>query len=622
MTTATPAFAAVRPRVVVATTGDSRLLDEVIAELAEELTVGVVRVTGGGGSGKSTALDHLAAVFAQDERIIFLDEPTQDELDNCRDDVLIVATTVGSTKHGVELALEPWGQDELIEYLLNTHRDACSSVIAQVGAAANWAWTPEVACVVLERFVADGSLTDPRRALTQYIAERLTSKDQTIAAQHLCFAKLAGRAHQIEAAAIDLSEVGCPRDVLKLLRHEVVQLPLAAQYIVSAVEARDDATPLSLNLPTELIEEVGRCCQGNQAAFMRLAKLLDSRGTELVHAMAASILVAADRQWRLPKRREPWGLNGGIFRHAQWPDVDLARAMLRDCDFSGANLASSVFYEAYASSARFDDANLHRASLIRINAYDASFRRCNLERARMPNARLSKADFSDANLAEAALMKADLREANFSAASLRQADLSVAQLPGASFENANLENAVLRQANLTAADLRTVRLQGACLEKAILNSVQMEDIQMTDAILCEARLRDAHLTGSVLQNADLRRADLRGAGLAEIDWEGADLRGANLSGATFHMGSSRSGLVGSPIACEGSRTGFYTDDVEDLSFKRPEEVRKANLRGADLRGANVKNVDFYLVDLRDAQLDRAQRDQARQTGAILEDCVA
>jgi uncharacterized protein YjbI with pentapeptide repeats len=109
--------------------------------------------------------------------------------------------------------------------------------------------------------------------------------------------------------------------------------------------------------------------------------------------------------------------------------------------------------------------------------------------------------------------------------------------------------------------------------------------------------------------------------LAEINWQGADLRGANLSGATFHMGSSRRGLVGSPIACEGSKTGFYTDDFEDRHFKRPETIRKANLHRADLRGANLAKLDLYLVDLREAKLDRSQIDHARKCGAILEDVV-
>ena len=78
-----------------------------------------------------------------------------------------------------------------------------------------------------------------------------------------------------------------------------------------------------------------------------------------------------------------------------------------------------------------------------------------------------------------------------------------------------------------------------------------------------------------------------------INWERADLRGADLRGASFHLGSSRSGLVGSPIACEGSRTGFYTDDFNEQDFKAPEEIRKANLCGADLRGACLDGVELH-----------------------------
>jgi uncharacterized protein YjbI with pentapeptide repeats len=108
--------------------------------------------------------------------------------------------------------------------------------------------------------------------------------------------------------------------------------------------------------------------------------------------------------------------------------------------------------------------------------------------------------------------------------------------------------------------------------------------------------------------------------LAEVDWEGADLRAADLRGASFHLGSSRSGLVFSPIACEGSRTGFYTDDLEEQHYKSPEEVRKANLCGADLRGAHLEGADFYLVDLRQAHYDADQDLYLRRCGAILTGC--
>ena len=88
---------------------------------------------------------------------------------------------------------------------------------------------------------------------------------------------------------------------------------------------------------------------------------------------------------------------------------------------------------------------------------------------------------------------------------------------------------------------------------------------------------------------------------------------AFLRGCTFHLGSSRSGLVGSPIASEGSRTGFYTDKLNEQDFKAPEEIRKANLRGADLPRASIANVDFYLVDLRNARYTPEQETQLRRT---------
>jgi uncharacterized protein YjbI with pentapeptide repeats len=180
---------------------------------------------------------------------------------------------------------------------------------------------------------------------------------------------------------------------------------------------------------------------------------------------------------------------------------------------------------------------------------------------------------------------------------------------------------MLRQSDLAGLDFRRAKINDACFDRANLKAVQLEDVRIDRPSMCEARMRGARLTGSIFKDAKLAGADLQGAELAEIDWEGADLHGANLRGATFHLGSSRSGLVGSPIAREGSMTGFYTDDLDDMSFKRPEEVRKANLRGANLLRADTRNVDFYLVDLRDAQLDPGQREQARQTGAILDDFV-
>ncbi|MBI2922457.1 MAG: pentapeptide repeat-containing protein [Planctomycetes bacterium] len=75
----------------------------------------------------------------------------------------------------------------------------------------------------------------------------------------------------------------------------------------------------------------------------------------------------------------------------------------------------------------------------------------------------------------------------------------------------------------------------------------------------------------------------------------------------------------SPLASEGTRTGFYTDDAGEQDFKPPEEIRKADLRGADLRFARVLDTDFYLVDLRGAKYTLEQGEHFARTGAILQD---
>ena len=120
-----------------------------------------------------------------------------------------------------------------------------------------------------------------------------------------------------------------------------------------------------------------------------------------------------------------------------------------------------------------------------------------------------------------------------------------------------------------------------------------------------------------MSQCNFEGAALNNARMALINWEYCDLRNADLRGCSFHLGSTRCGLVGSPYPSHGTRTGFYTDEYKEQYFKPPELIRKANLFGADLRGANITGVDFYLVDLREAKYDRGQLDQLISTGAIL-----
>jgi uncharacterized protein YjbI with pentapeptide repeats len=239
-----------------------------------------------------------------------------------------------------------------------------------------------------------------------------------------------------------------------------------------------------------------------------------------------------------------------------------------------------------------------------VEARRASFRAARLEGANHEGIRARQGVFERTILRGARLVRADLTDAELDRADLEDADAS-----GATFD----------RAHLVGLDLRSTALAAASFNRATFDRCDLSGLELAAPDFGNAILENTDLTGSVMPNANFAGALFPGAGLAEVHWERADLRGSDLRGSTFYMGSSRSGLVFSPIACEGSRTGFYSEDLEDWAHKAPEEIRKANLRGADLRGCLLEGVDFYLVDLRDARYDEEAREWFRKCGAILED---
>jgi uncharacterized protein YjbI with pentapeptide repeats len=169
---------------------------------------------------------------------------------------------------------------------------------------------------------------------------------------------------------------------------------------------------------------------------------------------------------------------------------------------------------------------------------------------------------------------------------------------------------------LNGLPLRKARLDGALFAHAQMVGCDMEGMDLRGADFTKSLLKDVLLTGSRMPRARFVEACLQGAGLADVDWEEADLRFADMRNCTFHLGSSRSGLVDSPIASEGSRTGFYGDEFDQQTYRAPEEIRKANLCGADIRNARIEGTDFYLVDLRRTKYTRQQFEHLRRCGAI------
>jgi uncharacterized protein YjbI with pentapeptide repeats len=613
-----PKRAPVRPRVFSPVTDDSILLEEEVQRLVTRRRGGSLRLWGPTGSGTTTALGHLAHVLAGAD-ILFLDCPRRDQFPRSPDRWVVFSMPRTDTDLPVTDTYEmaPWREDEWIEYLLATRPERCRSVMTRL-------WADEgrdliegnagLCAMVLDRLAVDDSIPSLRSALLRCVEDRVLDPERREAVRGAAL-KLVLDA-SLELAAVFRARNPAELALVHLLGHRSVQLVLAADRIVADVRGPGECDHAGRPSPRDLVRLAAAELAGHAALRDVLLGWLSGRPDR--HALATSLLHAAGWHWTPPPGQK-LRLAGAYLDHVRWPEVllpgvDLARADLSRADLRKANLAG----------AKLSEANLARANLREASLAGATASRVNLAGADLAGGDLQGATLDEADLERATLQGADLRAASLNGtkltgASLGGADLRGARLPGAALEGADFSGADLGGANLRGLTLRDARFAGARFEGADLAEGDLEGMELPEADFRDANLEGALLTGSAMRAARFDGARLRGAGLAEVDWEGASLRGADLRGVSFHLGSTRSGLVGSPIACEGSRTGFYTDDYGEQDFKAPEEIRKANLCHADLRGARIQGVDFYLVDLRHALFDPEHERHLRRCGAILED---
>jgi uncharacterized protein YjbI with pentapeptide repeats/energy-coupling factor transporter ATP-binding protein EcfA2 len=632
-----PQIAAVRPRVSSADGGEELLLEDEVRRLLEAGTRGVVALLGPAGSGKTTALQHLAAVLPPDAPVTLLDGPDYARWAPDANRLVVYAPT-GSPKPSphaedvltdliavapdpralqqINYRLAPWGRDDLIEYLLSAHRPRCASVIGRVPARQRvlLGGLPELWRPVLDRLATDEALPDALAALHRHLEEHLSDTDLLERARSACLnAQVA--ATDLDAVLTALARPGFAPGLVRALRHPAVQLLLAAERIAADLRCDGDCDVLALRLPRELVKATGTLIAEDGRALARLHALLD--GPPWSHAMAVSVLHTTGTGWLL-QARHLTALAGAYLDGARWPCASLAKADLTEADLSGADLFGSRLSEACAHKTVLSRARLRETILEGLVAVEADLSNADLSGARADGARFDSANLERARLVEAMLAGASFPGANLSAATFQSANLRGASLTGARIEGADFTEADLTNADLTGLCLREATWVGATFAGANIDRCDLEYLSLPAACFERASLMGALLTGTTMPGANFEYARMCEAGLADVEWEGASLRGADLRGASFHMGSCRSGLVGSPIPCEGSRTGFYTDELDEQTYKAPEEIRKANLCGADLRGALLDGVDFYLVDLRGAQYDPEQEEHLRRSGAILE----
>jgi uncharacterized protein YjbI with pentapeptide repeats len=611
-------LAPVKPRILSPQTGETVLLEDAIRELLEAGIRGQIWIVGPLGAGKTTALQHLAAVYSGVPNVSFLDAPNPKEGCPTPNDLLVCTSTMSPPRKGRAYRLSPWGDDERIEYLLACHKDQCASVMTRLKACTDRGvilGNAELWRLVLDQMAGNETLQAIKSSLRAFLESKLTDPEIKSLVSDFC---LAAQTDPTSANEIlkKLAKRRCEESLRRAVLHGVVQVVLAAERMVTDLVRGANVNYLTKLLSRELIREAASLCMPDYQAVLRLMDLVQGPKRKF-HPMAVSLLHIIDPNWTPAQDCIPL-LAEAYLSGAHWPGVHLEKADIRRTDFRYSDLQKANLNNASAGEADFSNADLRAASLAALDANGANLSHANLAMISAQNAQFGLANLEGANLEGADLKGSTLQIANLTEARLVNADLRQAKLTRADIEEADFSGANLEGASLGGLKLGQAKFVGARFARADLTKCDLEGMSLPSADFENAVLVGAYLTGSSMPGANFLGARLCSAGLADIEWEGAILREADLTGATFHLGSSRSGLVGSPIASEGSRTGFYTDDYNEQDFKAPEEIRKANLCGADLRGAKIEGVDFYLVDLRNAQYDREQEEHFRRCGAILE----
>lgn len=622
-----PLPAAVRPRVVVPQLDESVLLDEEVRERLASARTGLIWLWGLPGSGLSTAIAHLAHAFSGEPSLVLADSPSDTEFEDLlstatrRLVICASSTALPNQRLFEQWRMALWARDEWIEYLLATHRDQCASVMQRVSTDArrhSLAGAAQLWQIALDRLALDDNQEDLQTALTAELHARLSDLRVRALVAEQCFRRSAS-ANQLESfkAWFELVHSGqFSAGIRALVRHEFVQTILAAEFLAERLQAGTGDNLLDSVLSAQLLEYTAELIRGERSTISRLRKILIGRN-RLLHPMAASLLHAARETWTPSSGRAP-NLAGAMLPGLRWIGARFASVDVSGADLTGANFSESRFGRVRAKETQLSGAILHGAQLKQLGAIGANLSDADLSFVRAEAARFCEADLRGATLEGALLGDASFTSADLRGASFRRANLKNASIEGAKIANADFSGCNLSWASLRELVLRDAIFTGAQFRHATLALCDLEYMRLPGANFERADLCDALLTGSQMPDACFRNANLRGAGLADIEWERADLRGADLRESTFHLGSSRSGLVGSPIASEGSRTGFYTDEYQEQEFKAPEQIRKANLCGADLRGADIDGVDFYLVDLRGAHYTPEQEMHFRRCRAILE----
>lgn len=577
---------------------------------------GAILIRGGPGSDLTAASELLCHEFRGRPGVRVSDEhlSNPDLLFHLKGWAIDVGCPLAGRIYTATFDLAPWSTDEIIEYVLAEFPQKAKSILGRIMPAPDPSLegNPRVWRTAIEVLANLDRITSPSDALDEFLRVRIG--DRPGVEDEALFHLQTGARHGTWPRWTDQHLGGLKQSDVELLKCPPVLARLALNSVIRVFSDSRLASDTNLNLPARLARAAGRQAAVNPEWRARIIASLRYPNSHSARA-AGSILTYSGVWWPPPAAPQDFARSHLI--GLTWPGRDL-----RGFAFTGANLAAANLEQANLDSVVLREAMLEQAQLRGAVLSRAKLNRANLDQACLEEvagqiARLNHASLVGANLDRSDFFGADLTMTDLTQASLKAATFNAVDFRETIFSDADASGARFCRATFWKVDLSETRLDGASFRDAVFHNCRFEGLQARAVEAFAARFKQCDFTSSELREPDFRAAGFEACGLAEISWIGADLREASFRNCSFHAGSSRSGLVGSPLASEGTRTGFYTDEAAEQGFKSPDEIRKADLRGADLRGADLGGLDLYLVDLRGAKLDPATRDWARRCGAIL-----
>ena len=248
-------------------------------------------------------------------------------------------------------------------------------------------------------------------------------------------------------------------------------------------------------------------------------------------------------------------LNGANMHLATLLKVNLTNALLERVDLLGATLTRVDMNRAV----------LRRASLARSSLFHVKLRNANLEGAILTSARVERADLEGANLrnvswTDARLLMIHTTRARSEHSTFVNCDISDSDMNGTDLRHSDFGETRLKNIRLRGASLQNSKFAMATLQNVVFTEANLESSVLAGAFMGRCELRRSRLKGANLQSTTLKKCDLR--------W--ADFRNANVAGIgydrwSYYQGIRVNGCYSSPRFVRFARDQEFIEEVRGNS---------------------------------------------------------